>query len=283
MAEEFGKGKRVVKPKLAKDFVYDKESLEFLSTRSSSGSTLRHNCQGSIVANVDKEKTVEHTLYNPWSEIEFLSSHIPSSSSSLNICVDSSNFVAEGSRSPGQHQSCSTDDSELCFEKDSKGFRNYSSTRLDYLDQYSLLSVSPTPRPDSLDMSDGKSKEPECECTKGVTCTVCTEGAGDADEDLGALLRNALKKIDYLTNKVEELDLAVKTLKISSSSSGSSDDALRGKSKSSKAKKSDSSSSSSLDKASKAKLKGKAKLSKKVSRVEEEKLRQLKLMKDKLP
>ena len=61
MAEEFGKGKRVVKPK---------ESLEFQSARSSSGSTLRHNCQGSIVANVDdKEKTVEHTLYNPWSEI----------------------------------------------------------------------------------------------------------------------------------------------------------------------------------------------------------------------
>ena len=132
-------------------------------------------------------------------------------------------------------------------------------------------------------MSDGKSKEVECECTEGVTCTVCTEGAGDADEDLGSLLRNALKKIDYLTNKVEELDLAVKILKISSSSSGSSDDALRGKSKSSKAKKSDSSSSSSLDKASKAKLKGKAKLSKKVSRMEEEKLRQLKLMKDKLP
>ena len=55
----------MVKPKLAKDFVYDKESLEFLSTRSSSESTLRHDCQGSIVADVHKEKTVEHTLYNP--------------------------------------------------------------------------------------------------------------------------------------------------------------------------------------------------------------------------
>ena len=266
MAEDSGKGRRQVKPKFVEGFVYDKESLGFLSSRANSGSTtLRHTSQESISTKVSYKESEKTFAHNPWTGIQFLSTDVHDNSQlgseSVGYCLDNRICAPVGSHSLGQQQNVWSDDSELCFGVNSNGTRNYSSTRLDYLDQYSLLSVSPTPRPDTSDMSD-KGEKAECECTEGVTCSVCTE-AGKENDDLVSSLNEALRKINFLTSKVTELDLEVKRLKNSSSLSSGSEGTANSKKE--------------------GKTKAKSKFSKKESRVEEEKLRQLRLIKDKLP
>ena len=120
MAEDSGKGKRQVKPKFVEGFVYDKESLGFLSSRANSGSTtLRHTSQESISTKVSYKESEKPFAHNPWSGIQFLSTDVHYNSQlgseSVGYCLDNSICEAEGSHSPGQHQNVSSDDSELCF------------------------------------------------------------------------------------------------------------------------------------------------------------------------
>ena len=56
--------------------------------RSKSGSVLHHACQDSINAIVDNKKIYEHTVYNLWSEIQYLSSYVLLGIGSLCNCVD---------------------------------------------------------------------------------------------------------------------------------------------------------------------------------------------------
>ena len=276
--------KRVVKPKRLAEYAYDEDSLNFLAARNSSGSNLHHTSPDSNILsvaniNVNNENTAE-TVYSSWSSIRYLNSYLPShshfSSGNVRFNVGDSSSLVEGSRSLGQSQNTpdnvSTDDSELCCGTETRG-RKTSSTRLDFLDHYSIVSVSPTPRVDTSEMStsdnetgksNSKDKENECDCSESVTCSFCTAGKEEATKALFAALTEALGKIDVLTNKMDTLELEVQKLKNSSSESSGSE--IRSVS-------------------SKKNLKSinvKKKSSGKEDRVEAEKDRQLGLMKEKL-
>ena len=92
---------------------------------------------------------LEGTAKNFWSNINFLPSDLSSNqqlgsfnpSNSLSYCIP----ILEGSRSLGQNQNTLSGspsiDSELCY---GIGGRSHSSTRFDFLDVNSILSVSPT-------------------------------------------------------------------------------------------------------------------------------------------
>ena len=119
-------GKRVVKPKRNENFAYDEDSLRFLSTRSSSGSNLRHTSLDSNNLSVENSNvnnvTAAESITNPWFNLVYLNSFLPShsrsSSSSVRFNVGDTSALAEGSRSLSQSQNTqgvdlSTDDSDL--------------------------------------------------------------------------------------------------------------------------------------------------------------------------
>ena len=158
-------GKRVVKPKRNENFAYDEDSLRFLSARSSSGSSIYHTSPDSNNLSIENSNannvTAAESIHNPWFNLVYLNSYLPShshsSSSSVRFNVGDTSALAEGSRSLSQSQNTqgvdlSTDDSDLCCGT-GKGGRKTSSTRFDFLDHYSIVSVSPTARIDSSEMS----------------------------------------------------------------------------------------------------------------------------------
>ena len=258
--------KREAKQKRAPVFAHDEDSLAFLASRSSNegGSTLRHS--SSNIINEKGENCVINSdicvnaELNSWRDIVFLNSYLPSYAHVDSEITPVNDIVTdklvESSRSPIQEQNSASDNSDSCFGKISAAGRNYSSTRLDFLDIYSITSVSPTPRIDTSDMSD---KNADCECSEGVTCAKCTTvGAeGGDDGDLLSSLNEALRKINLLTSEVSYLRKDVDKLKSGNESSASHS-----------------------SKHSKISLKDKDKVKK--HRVEIEKERHLKLMKEKL-
>ena len=145
--------KREVKLRRNNEFEYE-GSLNFLTSRNSSSSNntrgvLRHSSSYSEAPSVVTYNSLEGTAINLWSNIDFLPSDLSSNqqlgsfnpSNSLSYCIP----IPEGSRSLGQNQNTLSGspsiDSELCY---GIGGRSHSSTRFDFLDLNSILSVSPT-------------------------------------------------------------------------------------------------------------------------------------------
>ena len=149
------------------------------------------------------------------------------------------------------------------------GTRRVSSTRYNFLDYYNL-SVSPTVRTDTSDMGLSDKDEAEkskCTCSYQSTCAVCMKGLKGAegtgtDTELAAALNKALGKIDFLSSEIRQLRGKVERLESNTSAHSSGADTEKSSRKSQKSKSN--------------------KLNVKKSKVEEEKLRQLKVMKDKL-
>ena len=276
MAHE-SRSKRVVKLNRNSDFAYD-TSLNFLATSNPSASsntalvvdTLR---QGSSIS--DTASPVAHssphadTVQSVWSGINFLPHNALPLVNTAGNNQDFESVCTEGSRSLGQYWNdvCADDsDSGQCLVD---GERRVSSTRYNFLDFYSL-SASPTVRTDTSDMGHSDKEEmaaskSNCGCTDEMTCESCMkglQGAEGTDTELAAALNRALGKIDYLSSEIKLLRGKVERLESSTSakSSGAESDKPSSKSHKRKAKK----------------------LSVKTSKVEEEKLRQLKVMKDKL-
>ena len=177
--------------------------------------------------------------------------------------------------------------------------KSASSTRLDFLDVNSIISVSSTCITDTSDMgqSDNEGEKSlnskKCSCSEGVSCATCATVTG---EQLSEALNKALQKIDLLTSKFEVLEEKVKSIESCHDSSTSDGSRVRNIKKSSEGKKNksfckssvitsnESASSSSHKESSKDKsVKGKnVKSVSKENRVEAEKARQLKVMKEKL-
>ena len=260
--------KRDIKQRRDPAFAYDEESLAFLASSSSigGGTTLRHSSSDNVIVQGESTDFNSESIVNseltPWANIAFLNSYLPSysnvDSESAPISFNENSSLVNSNRSRGQEQNSTSDNSESCFGKITGAGRNYSSTRLDYLDIYSICSVSPTPRVDTSDMEETG----VCSCSGSLTCAKCT-AKGD-DGELINSLKEALEKINFLTKEVTSLKKDVEKLKSDSESSGSHSGGISGKASSSKEKVKP----------------GREKV--KLSRVELEKERQLKLMKEKL-
>ena len=271
MAKATRSSKRDIKQRRDPAFAYDEESLAFLASSSSigGGTTLRHSSSDNVIVQGESTDFNAESIVNseltPWANIAFLNSYLPSyshvDSECAPISLNENSSLVNSNRSRGQEQNSTSDNSESCFGKITGAGRNYSSTRLDYLDIYSFCSVSPTPRVDTSDMS-GKEETGVCSCSGSLTCAKCT-AKGD-DGELINSLKEALEKINFLTKEVTSLKKDVEKLKSDSESSGSHSGGMSGKASSSKEKVKP----------------GQEKV--KLSRVELEKERQLKLMKEKL-
>ena len=271
--------KRTVKPRRNEEFVYE-GSLNFLSARRSSESSIRHSSSEGIYSAVANYQYSSSPVSHPWSDLLYLPSvtepHTAVPGISVSPITNNRLSLLEGSRSLGQSVSQNnlelhshSDDSDLCFGAGREPRRTHSSTRLDFLDIYSIVSVSPTARVDTSDMSpsdEGKNQEVRCKnCTKQVKCSTCSD-LKDNDDDLATMLRQALGKIDLLTDKFKELEQKVNTLQGTSSSSNDESNSKAGTSGD------DSEARSKIDKGKKSKF------SKRKVRLEDEKDRQLKVL-----
>ena len=271
------KSKRVIKVNRNSDFTYD-SSLNFLATSNPSArshTAIAADTLRQVSSNSGTTPPVAHnslravSTHSLWSEINFL----PHNSLPLvNTVGDKQEYetgITEGSRSLSQFwDDVSADDSgsgQCLFD----GARRVSSTRYNFLDYYSL-SVSPTVRTDTSEMGlsdkeEAGAKKSKCSCNYDLTCESCKnelKGAEGTDTELAAALNRALGKIDFLSREIKQLRGKVERLESSTSakSSGAESDKHSSISHKRKAKK----------------------LSGKKSKVEEEKLRQLKVMKEKL-
>ena len=220
MAKSLNNSKRVIKVNRRQDFAYEDESLSFLASRSNSNNSLRHTSSDSRIAYPSTDSLLEAGIrQNSWSDINFVSAAVNRNSGIANTETVSSGEVFEGDLSRGQCEcGAGSDDKDLCFCFGHFGSRRrgVSSTRLDFIDKYSIISVSPTCHTDTSDMSD-KEKASECTCEGAGTCEYCT-----ADPfDLAAALNEALGKIDLLTKKMTALEVKVDSLKGEGDSPGS--------------------------------------------------------------
>ena len=212
MAKSLNYSKRVIKVNRHQDFDYEDESLSFLASRSNSNNSLRHTSSDSRIAYPSTDILPEEVIrQSSWSDINFVSAAVNRNSGITNTEKISSGEIFEGDLSRGQCEcGAGSDDKDLCFCFGHFGSRRrgVSSTRLDFIDKYSIVSVSPTCHTDTSDMSD-KEKASECTCEGAGTCEYCT-----ADTfDLAAALNEALGKIDLLTKKMTALEVKVGSLK----------------------------------------------------------------------
>ena len=133
----------------------------------------------------------------------------------------------------------------------------------------------------------------ECtDCTELVKCVACSKGAEGGDEDLAAKLRKALGKIYFLAREMKNLSNKVEKLEKSkedSSSSSDEDSGDRGRkvrssggSKKLEKSKVSSGSSSDVDSGRRGRKGRSSRRKKKKGALEDEKARQLRLMKAKL-
>ena len=188
----------------------------------------------------------------------------------------------------------SSDLDQLVHNNKEVRIRSKSSTRLDFLSfEDPFLTVSSSVRTDSSDMSNGGGNKvlanDLCKCASGLTPQDCCD-KGDEEATSGILLetlRQAVNKIDALSGRMSGLEKQIKEQDtiieglVKSSNSGSSSkeghSATSGTSKSKKKVGATSGTSKSLEKV------GGSKSSKaKSDRVQEEKLRQLKILQEKL-
>ena len=292
MDEVLGRKKRVVKLKKDNIFSYDEESIQFLNFGREDRQQQQQQWQeqqqqqqqqqqatGQDSGNIEESVSgVITKVLTGWSAIDFLPyEQIPCASVSNN-----SEEVLSQSLSQHQNTLCTnnTDDSD-CFDNCNEG-RNYSSTRLDFLDQYSILTVSPTVHSDSSNMAEtnndlGENNDlafPKCTCTHEVICSNCT--AAKDGPGLAKLVSKALDKMDLLTSKlgVFEKAFAAQAMRL---------DKLEGISSVDSASSSEPAAAAvvakKMSKSSKSKPK---KSSIKEASVEREKERQLRVMKEKL-
>ena len=227
MDEDQRRKKRVVKLKKDSEFAYDDESIQFLNFGREVGQQQHqheHLCSQDI-GNIIEPVSEGISKVPGWSDIEFVYYNNPS-----HFNVEQGDI--EGAYGLSDSQNPNTvlfsDESSVCFDK---GGRNYSSTRLDFVDQYSILTVSPKSRLDSSDMGndvldvDGGNNS-KCTCSEGKKdCAYCK--SLEDGPSLKTLLTNALEKIDFLTNKVvkfektiNEQNCRIRILETSGNSSG---------------------------------------------------------------
>ena len=190
--------------KRSEEFAYEDSSLNFLSARNSI--SLRQDSPGSRLASPSLEINVNSGIgHNSWFDINYLAFNLNSQTNCDSFSVGQVIAEAEGSRSLGQcTNDLGSDDSDQCFGFDSGERKSASSTRLDFLDVNSIISVSPTCISDTSDMglSDNEGEKghnsKKCSCSEGITCATCATVTG---EQLSEALNKALQKIDFLSNK----------------------------------------------------------------------------------
>ena len=285
MAESLRRSSRPVKLRREAEFLYDEESVravfgsrsETWQHRPSSDSTV-HSDSG-----IREENKVENNLVDAsegWSVLHSVL-NISHSSNTRHIEVD--NLVRhKGRRSQRQSQNSTADEIVLQCLVDAdvnssgssvniSGFRTNSSTRYSFLDlDQNYLTVSPADRTQTSDMglSDGEgSVEHEASGSAAVT----SEANATETSDLIKALREALGKIDKLSDKVDSLEkgMLIQNNRIGrlegASSQGSESEGSRHRGSKEKSTKDDS-----------RKVKGKK------DRIEFEKERQYSVVKDKI-
>ena len=206
MEEDSGRQKRVIKVKTSSEFSYDEDSLQFL--KYSRATATSEQQQQSSVDRIYGE--VSGHIYNTegasgWSELNFLKygSHLGLNNSDYNQRVFSL-FDQCQSSSQQQYTSVAADAENICFDSDDADTqRKNSSTRCDFLDIYSIVSVSPTLRADSSDMTgEDSGTVSKCHCTIERVCQYC-------EPKLINKITQAMEKIDFLTNKVTSLETSL--------------------------------------------------------------------------
>ena len=269
-------------------FVYDVESVEISSDSKNRGENWHISLNTSLIENQDisevncgNNSTSSDSL--DWSDIYFLPSKhsLCTKSVKLSECESPSNATSSLSHS---HQERQDEELEITEERrealvvnNNRGsrrreFRKNSSTRLDFL-EYSdyFLSFSTTVRSDTSNMP----SDNEAAHEQGCNCEGCdkdrlgqaskpSEAAETAESQTMVLLRLAIDKIDELSAKVNGLEKR----------SASQDEAIKG------LKKNNNEGSGSDRIPSNVKSKSQSKTKK--DRGEDEKVRQLKLMQEKL-
>ena len=214
MAKRPDSGKREIKVNRRQGFEYDNESLSFLASRSIGG--LRHTSSNSLTTYCTANSPLEAGIkQNSWSDIDFVAAKVNGNIGTADCESVNSGEVFDRSPSRGQCEcGADSDDRDLCFcfGHFSSRRRGVSSTRLDFVDKYSILSVSPTCHTDTSDMSNGDKligAASACICEGAGTCEACT----GEPFDLAAALTEALGKIDLLTTKMTDLEAKVDSMK----------------------------------------------------------------------
>ena len=164
--------KRIIKLKRNKEFAYDEESIKFLNNRT----WQQQKREDRAISNNSVGEKCENT--KGWLDIDFIDKnpHLCNSEALYNTNGKVTSAVCSLSQVGKQNDvSAAADDNTHCFDLTEEDSRNYSSTRLDFLDHYSILSVSPTVRSDSADtMSDAEAgNNLECTCLGQHVCSLC--------------------------------------------------------------------------------------------------------------
>ena len=153
MAEAQRSSKRVVKLNRNEDFAYKDSSLAFLSTRNI-GSSLRQNSPDCRLPSPALDSDFNSGIgHNSWFGINYFASNLNSQTNCDSFSVGQVIAEAEGSRSLGHGlNDLGSDDSVQCFGFGSGERKSAYSTRLDFLDANSIISVSPNCITDTSDM-----------------------------------------------------------------------------------------------------------------------------------
>ena len=296
MADAPRKSSRPVKIRKEPGFLYDEESVKFLHKSGSVEAGWQLNSQDSD-SEATRDTVGKDIVVNPlsWSDI-FSDSINTKVQDNLEIfkskeSVSISTVLVEGRRSQSREEGCYTSEessSDQLFDNNIDtgspvpGLRRgKSSTTLHFLSvEDCFLSVSPTVHTDTSGMSEADGL---CLCDSGkVSTECCVAKKSTPTPNMMDLLQEAVEKIGLLSGQIAGLQSQVekqdkKIIELEKSSSNSSSDSKSGKPRKEKSSSSDSKSGSKSGKPSK----DEASKTKKDS-VEDEKVRQLKLLQDKL-
>ena len=285
MADAHRKSSRSVKIRQDPDFCYEEESLRFLLPREASDKVLNkcsssESLQSGVEASV-LDDYVPLNVDSVWSELNKLPLICDTVSGGRSVCDSGVRADIGASQSSGNPNAECTVQSVEGAESvnkpsgSSRVFRQNSCTRSDFLDlEDNFLSASSAVRTDTSEMGSdkemGEGGSNNCECVGDNSCSVCAPSTPKTTDVYTAMME-ALKKIDTLTSEVKSIRHIVlqnqhrlDSLEGAISRSGSSDNEQESK----------------VDRGGKEG--GKDKPKNKQVRVDEEKDRQLKILREKL-
>ena len=294
MAEGFRRSKREVKVRNDNDFVYEKEDLRFLSLRNRRISETRQQCTGEnleLTSGSDEITTVNNFVDNTpnyWSDLL----NFPQFRSQLPISVNrnysKTSVGSLGSPSRSQKRTDSPAENvntEFVYDSGSDNIETHgrcnSSTNFHFLDsgnyyQTVFLSNSSIAHSDQSNMTSGDEASAKCGCKKGQSCSSCVKSSNE----LAGALMEALGKFNLLTDEI-------KGMKESIEGQGKrlqkleSDSASERRSNSERDEDSQRSGATASTGIGARRKKPKSSTSrKKIDRVEEEKVRSLKVLQD---
>ena len=223
MADGQRKSSRSVKLRQDPDFYYEEESWKFLLPIEASDKDL-NKCSSSESVQSD-DVFSDHGDYVPlnvasvWSELNKLPLIFDTVSSRRSVCDSDLRLDLGASQSSGNpNAECTVqpvegEDFVNNPSRSSSVFRQNSCTRSDFLDlDDNFLSASSAVRTDTSEMGSDKelggAGSNKCTCKDGNSCSVCAPPTPTTSDTYSAMME-ALKKIDKLTTEVKTIKQVV--------------------------------------------------------------------------